>query len=344
MSGPVTGSSELENQMAAQIRGRAWSFLTLERTARLAAGQVAYGDELGVRYVYDSHVPHHAEVQVGDLAVIRDDKVVLGAGRIDAIDTGTGLKVRQRCPTCRSTSYKFRTRAVIPFRCSDCGTEFAETDKTDVSAVQTYAADYSRTWSPANTLFPVTAITNAYVSHAAQHSIRQLEPDALRPILQTHLVPDIWWTQDGPDTELGGGFAIVLGKTRLGQQRFREEMLGRFGPRCAFTGPQPPEALEAAHVRSYSTSPRHDRANGLILRRDLHTLFDRRLITIDPDTWTIDVAPALSSYPDIAHLQGRPLDVPDHLRPRRAFIEEHAATSRAEWQQSPANVAELRRN
>jgi hypothetical protein len=110
------GASELENQFAAQLGGRAWSFLTLERTARLGAAEAAYPDELGVRYVYDSNVAHYADVQTGDLAVIRDDKVVLGTGRIDSIQTGSTYKIRQRCPNCRSTSYKFRTSSALPFR------------------------------------------------------------------------------------------------------------------------------------------------------------------------------------------------------------------------------------
>jgi hypothetical protein len=315
----------------------------LERTARLAIGERPYADELG-KYVYDSRVPHHADVLVGDLAVIRDDKVVIGAGRIDVIDTSTSLKVRERCPSCRSTGYKFRIRAVLPFRCSGCGEEFAETDKTDISEVRTYVADYSATCSVADSFFPVTAINTAYLNRSVQQSIRPLDPDALRPILQTHLVPDFWWNHNGPEVELGGGFSVGLTKTRLGQQRFREEMLGRYGNKCAFTGPQPPQALEAAHIRSYSSSPRHDVRNGLLLRRDLHALFDRGLITVDPSTWTVDVAPALRRYPEITGLQGRPLDVPIELRPRQALIEEHAAAARARWPRPNVTLAELRHN
>lgn len=97
-------------------------------------------------------------------------------------------------------------------------------------------------------------------------------PGALRnrePIGVDVLQP-AWWSGDDGGTDIGRGFAITLGKTRLGQQGFRGEMLRRYGPRCAFTGPQPPEVLEAAHVRSYSASHRHERSNGLLLRRDLH--------------------------------------------------------------------------
>ena len=246
--------SDQEDRFAQRLNRNVWSFLTLERTARLGTGEIAYGDELGVRYAYDSHVAHHASIQVGDLAVIRDDKVVLGAGRIDAIQIGAAYKVRQRCPNCRSTNYKFRSRAAISFRCYACSTEFAATDKSDVRQVRTYAAEYSASWRPADSFFPASALNGAYVSRAAQHSIRQINPEQLRPIFQTHLMTDIWWSADTAHAELGGGFTINLSKSRLGQQRFREEMLRRHGPRCAFTGLQPPEALEAAHTCSTATS------------------------------------------------------------------------------------------
>lgn len=110
-------------------------------------------------------------------------------------------------------------------------------------------------------------------------------------------------------------------------------MLGRFGSKCAFTGPRPPESLEAAHLYAYSKSPHHDLRGGLLLRRDLHALFDRELITIDPDSWTIDVAPSLDSYPDISALRGRPLQVAVELRPRRNYVEDHASRARGGWAQ-----------
>jgi ribosomal protein L37AE/L43A len=275
---------------------------------------------------------HHASVKVGDLAVVRDDKVVLGTGRIDVIQTGTAFKVRPRCPSCRSTNYKFRRSAALAFRCSACMTEFADTDESDVRQVRTYVADYSASWRPADTFFPASALSDAYVNRAVQHSIRQLELHALGPILRSYLMPDAWWADAPGTTGLGGGFTVILSKSRLGQQRFREEMLRRYGPRCAMTGSQPPETLEAAHIRSYSRSPRHDKDNGLLLRRDLHALFDRGLITVDPQTWTVEVAPALMSYPGIAKLHGSPLDLAPELRPRSALITEHAAIARSSWQ------------
>jgi HNH endonuclease len=108
-------------------------------------------------------------------------------------------------------------------------------------------------------------------------------------------------------------------------------MLKRFGNVCAFTGPNHPGALDAAHLYMYSKTPEHDPQGGLLLRSDLHALFDRWLITIDPNSWTIDVAPQLDEYPALAALRGQPLQVSLNLRPRSTYLERHAAESRATW-------------
>ena len=53
--------------------------------------------------------------------------------------------------------------------------------------------------------------------------------------------------------------------------------------RCAVTGERTLPVLEAAHVRPYAEGGRHELANGILLRSDLHTLFDRGYVTITPD-------------------------------------------------------------
>jgi hypothetical protein len=108
-------------------------------------------------------------------------------------------------------------------------------------------------------------------------------------------------------------------------------MLDRYGEACALTGPQPPGALEAAHLYLYSENPEHDLKGGLLLRCDLHALFDRWLITIDPDTWSIQIAPELGLYPDLAKLDGQPVLLPAELRPRPKYVRNHAAIAHAAW-------------
>jgi hypothetical protein len=82
----------------------AWSLLTLTATAH---GASTYPDELGILYSYDTTVPNGRYIAAGDLAVVRDNRIVLGTGWIDSIETVPGQKIRLRCPNCRSTTSSY---------------------------------------------------------------------------------------------------------------------------------------------------------------------------------------------------------------------------------------------
>ena len=207
-----------------------------------------------MRYAYDTRVPHHAHVRVGDLAVVRDDKWVLGAGWIDYIQITPAVKIIQRCPEChRARDYKLRYKEWPPYRCAACLALFEVTEKFKVE-VQSYTADYSRTFRLVDGYFPVSELKPAYLNRSVMTSIRQLDLAGLRPLLREYLaISDVWWRSDRADP--AGGYKPTTGRTRVGQQHFREEMLARFGEICAFTGHQPPEALEAAHLYAYSKTP-----------------------------------------------------------------------------------------
>jgi hypothetical protein len=307
----------------------AWSLLSLTSTAH---GAPKYPDELEVCYVWDTTVPNGRYISPGDLAVVRDDRIVLGAGWIDSIQTSPGSKIRYRCPNCTSTDFKYRTRRQPSYRCASCTAEFDVPAEEEVT-VEVSTANYSRTWRPADRPFPKSTLDGVYISRSQQNAIRRLDVAQLRPVLDTHLVTGApWWRTPARENErIPGGHGLALSKTRLGQQRFREAMLARFGESCAFTGPQPPGALEAAHLYLYSTTPEHDPRGGLLLRCDLHALFDRWLLAIDPDSWTIQIAPKLTRYPDLAALDGKPVLLPTELRPRQSYVRNHALTARASW-------------
>ncbi len=72
-------------------------------------------------------------------------------------------------------------------------------------------------------------------------------------------------------------------RPRLGQGSFRVVVTDAYDRRCAITGERVLPVLEAAHVRPYSAGGAHRIDNGLLLRSDLHTLFDRGYLTVTPD-------------------------------------------------------------
>ncbi|CRI65844.1 Restriction endonuclease [Thiocapsa sp. KS1] len=69
-------------------------------------------------------------------------------------------------------------------------------------------------------------------------------------------------------------------KPRLGQGGFRVLVLDEYERRCSITGERTLPVLEAAHIRPYSDNGPHEISNGLLLRSDLHTLFDRGYMTV----------------------------------------------------------------
>ncbi|MXV79591.1 MAG: HNH endonuclease [Chloroflexi bacterium] len=69
---------------------------------------------------------------------------------------------------------------------------------------------------------------------------------------------------------------------RLGQGAFRLKVTDIYARKCAVTGEKTLPALEAAHIRPYSDGGRHDASNGLLLRRDIHRLFDTGYVTVNP--------------------------------------------------------------
>ena len=79
---------------------------------------------------------------------------------------------------------------------------------------------------------------------------------------------------------------------RRGQPQFRQKLLDTY-QRCIISGCDAEDALEAAHIRTYATGGTNHLSNGLLLRADLHTLFDLGLISIEPEAMVILIAPIL---------------------------------------------------
>lgn len=74
---------------------------------------------------------------------------------------------------------------------------------------------------------------------------------------------------------------------RRGQRQFRDALMREFGSRCVVTRTNDEPALEAAHIRPFAASGTSVVANGLLLRADIHVLFDLHLLTIRPDNLTV---------------------------------------------------------
>src|SRR6185312_11100885 len=81
---------------------------------------------------------------------------------------------------------------------------------------------------------------------------------------------------------------------RLGQHAFQAVVLDAYHRSCAITGTKIRPVLQAAHVRPLTAGGQHRLDNGLLLRSDVHTLFDRGYLAVDT-RYRLQVSPRLRS-------------------------------------------------
>ncbi len=148
----------------------------------------------------------------------------------------------------------------------------------------------------------------------------RLAARSLRPATQTLV------TADGPALAYG---EPILVRPRLGQGTFRVLVTDNYERACAVTGEKTLPVLDAAHIKPFSLVQEHDAQNGLLLRSDIHTLFDQGYVTVTPDHH-FEVSRRLkedwSNGRDYYALHGRRLRAPGRAeaRPGGAYLQWHA--------------------
>lgn len=117
---------------------------------------------------------------------------------------------------------------------------------------------------------------------------------------------------------------------RLGQGTFRTRVADAYGRRCAVTGERTLPVLEAKHIKPYAQQGPNRVDIGLLLRFDLLRLFDRGLVTIEPERLPFHVSERIrDEYRNgrvYYELEGGPLVVlPIQIEhcPNRALLEHH---------------------
>jgi hypothetical protein len=105
---------------------------------------------------------------------------------------------------------------------------------------------------------------------------------------------------------------------RQGQQKFRQSLIVAYGGCCAITGCPVTPLLEAAHITPYLGPDTNSITNGLLLRADLHTLWDLGLLAVDPGTQMVWVSSKVND-PTYKKLSGSLLVQPAHPSQRPSF-------------------------
>ena len=117
---------------------------------------------------------------------------------------------------------------------------------------------------------------------------------------------------------------------RLGQGLFRVLLTDTYGRRCSLTGERTLPVLEAAHIKPYSVVQRHEISNGLLMRSDLHRLFDQGYMTVDPQERRVVVSGRIreefENGKDYYKLEGQVVREPSQAwaRPTSENLEFHA--------------------
>ncbi len=107
------------------------------------------------------------------------------------------------------------------------------------------------------------------------------EGAALWDTVQDAMVPAVSSTGFSEEKSRFGEPALI--RPRLGQGAFRLLVTDLYDRRCAITKERTLPALEAAHIRPYAEGGEHSPSNGILMRRDIHSLFDQGYVTVTPD-------------------------------------------------------------
>jgi len=100
---------------------------------------------------------------------------------------------------------------------------------------------------------------------------------------------------------------VVLKLDRINKDKFRKSLLKKYNNKCILSNDN--GALEAAHIIPYSSSFNNDVSNGLLLRSDLHTLFDQYKWSIEPSTSRVVVKNDISN---LSQYNGKKIKLDDN--------------------------------
>lgn len=283
------------------------SVWTLKSKGRESAfgGNEGYPDDPKSHYVYDTTVKNHNKVCVGDVVIIADKWRIIGAAVIEEIKAEQNLsKIRFRCPLCRSQEIAARKNIFPRYKCRKKH-EFDEPITEEVR-INRFTAYYGSSFSAVRGL-EAKALKPYYINHNLYYSIQKTQFSFFKDQLQTRglftqdvinqpftsvtiVLPDTPYLPDNQDDRKR---RRVLQQTRDGQDKFRDNLIAIYGTNCMLTGCAVMQAIEASHINPYRGAKDNHPANGLLLRKDFHALFDSNLLGIEPDTLAIHLHPSL---------------------------------------------------
>ncbi|MEU3060204.1 HNH endonuclease [Streptomyces subrutilus] len=307
----------------------AWLMYLGEDPKRVGQG---YDDHPSTHYSWNSRVPNSATVAVGDTIVLWDGKTLLGLSVIEDIKTGTGMADVSSCPKCGKADIAERKTMTPKYRCwtDSCKFEFDAPNVATVD-VTTYRSQHEAGWIDLRGQVTAPELRALCEQPKSQNALRRLRWTDFRTRVETGKNATSLNIVEKARKVITGGHSERMVRVRKGQAAFRASLLESFGEVCAFTGPMPAAVLDAAHLYSYAAKQEHAESGGLLLRKDVHRLFDLGQIAIDPISLALDVTPETRAYPVYDKLHGQPLTVALDKKHQK-WVKEHWAMHRAQNQ------------
>ncbi len=263
-------------------------------------------------YTYETYDRSKKRIAANDLIFLRDQTRLLA---VAYVERATAEKLEQtvpKCPHCGIAQIEMRKKSGIPYRCF-YGHQFMEPTETPQSTTR-HTVHFADNWAriaaqiESAELRPFE-LTNsrhaklklahigglcAYVARR-DHTVAPLlktwlrtrtlelgDTDAAEPVAAHPM--SIFDEQERPHQAI---------RARRGLASFRDKIINRYGSRCMISGCTVLALLEACHVSRYRGPEDNHPANGILLRSDLHTLFDLDLIGLDPFHLTVIIDPSL---------------------------------------------------
>jgi putative restriction endonuclease len=321
---------------------RIWTFFS--SADREYAGNDGYDDGAD-RYSFDSLVGNSRRVSTGDLVVMRDRGGAYAVAVVEELRSWSDTKALRRCPVCGTTVIKERTEKLPRYRCRS--NDLFDNPKIDVVACTKFEVLFGDSARVLNHRVPLADLRPWITRFSAQGAIQELSdsildnasPAELRHALQSRrwaAAPVLDSIELAPYSASDGderSRTLRAISSRRGQAGFRKALLELHHGRCAVSGCTTLNVLEAAHISPYRGSGDQHVQNGILLRADLHTLFDLDLLGIDPTTRCVSLHPEVSQDPLYSELNGKPVSWPS------CGLDDRALTSR--WSRHQRSVSDL---
>lgn len=271
---------------------QAWSLKTIEQEDLRYFGNDGYHDNSSAFYRYDSFVANHKNVKNGDIVIITNREEVLGISVIHELTSKGIKKKRNKCFYADCNAKKITQRKVKkPEWCCEHGHEF-DAPRVSFETAMEFLVNYEKNYRIVDNV-SMNQLKAETPRYNGQLSIQELNFPWAEELLNISvsilpIVDERDADNDSPPLSIEDQRISVERqiKQRRGQKNFRDTLLKK-NPVCAVTGCVLVDILEAAHIAAYRNDSHNHISNGLLLRSDIHTLFDLNLMAVNPVKETI---------------------------------------------------------